>query len=87
MQELVDERAADVAVKAAALKGDRVELVREQHAGRDLPRLREGNVQAALAHAEERVEDLFDSHVRKRQAAFSCSRTRKESLAAAGGPE
>src|SRR5919197_640830 len=71
----------------AAGEGDRVELVEEEHAGREVARLQERVVQVPLADAEVRVEDLLDADIGERQAAFARRRTRKQRLPAARRPE
>ena len=67
----------------APRKGDRVELVEEEHARCEAARLNEGIVQVRFAHAEVRVEDLFDAHVREREPALAGGRPREQRLAAA----
>ena len=68
-------------------EGDRVQLVEEEHAGRESARLNEGVVEVPLADTEVRIEDLLDPYVRERQAAFARGRAREQRLPAAGRPE
>src|SRR5919204_2490597 len=66
----------------AAGEGDRVELVEEEHAGREVARLQEGVVQVPLADAVERIEDLLDPDVREGKPALSRCRPCEQRLAA-----
>src|SRR5919197_3110030 len=71
----------------ATRERDRVELVEEENARREPPRLHERVVEVALADAVVRIEDVLDAHVRERQPALTCGRARKQRLAAAGRSE
>ena len=87
LQHLVDERPAGAADVLPAREADRVELVEEEDAGRELPRLHEGVVQVPLGDAEVGIEDLLDPDVREGEAALAGRGPREHGLAAAGRAE